>query len=98
MKLKDSTEHSQVCLMTYYGACDVSIESQGGGERLCGVRIWSNRYDPNTLAKESKTGYCFEQISHENKAWKLRNRELAPTKWTISIKRLLMLRLVMDVI
>ena len=68
MTLKDSTEHIQGCLMTYDGACDGNMESHDGVVRLCRMRIWSNRYDPTTWAKESKTGYYFGQISHENKA------------------------------
>ena len=66
--LNDSTEHIQGCLMTYDGACDGNMESHDGVVRLCRMRIWSNRYDPTTWAKESKTGYYFGQISHENKA------------------------------
>ena len=61
------------------------------------MRIWSNRYDPNSWVKESKTGYYFWQISHENKALKLHDRKLAPKTWTRSIKRLLMSRSAMGV-
>ena len=64
MALKDSTEHSHGRLM----ACDEIIESQDGVLRLCRIRVWSNRYDPTTWTKESKTGYYFGQIFHENKA------------------------------
>ena len=73
MTLKDSKYHSQGCLMTYYDACDGSIESQDSVGGLCRVRIWSNRYDPTAWAKESKTGYYFGQVSLENKASKLHN-------------------------
>ena len=34
MKLKDSTEHIQGCLMTYDGACDGNMESHDGVVRL----------------------------------------------------------------
>ena len=54
--------------MTYYGAFDGNMESHDGVVRLCMMRIWSNRYDPNTWTKESKTGYYFGLIFHENKA------------------------------
>ena len=54
--------------MTYDGACDGNMESHDGVVRLGRMRIWSNRYDPTTWAKASKTGYYFGQITHENKA------------------------------
>ena len=53
MTLKDSTEHIQGCLMTYDGACDGNMESHDGVVRLCRMRIWSDRYDSTTWAKES---------------------------------------------
>ena len=51
--------------MIYYNACDGSMESQDGVESLCKMRIWSNRYDHTTWAKESKTGNHYGQIYHE---------------------------------
>ena len=54
--------------MTYGGACDGNMESQDGVLMLCRIRIWSNQYDPTTWAIESKMGYYFGQIFHENKA------------------------------
>ena len=68
MTLKDSTKHSQGCLMAYYGARDGSKQSQDCVVMICRMRLWSNRYDTITWAKESKTGYYFGQIYHENKA------------------------------
>ena len=62
MTLKDSTEHIQGCLMTYYGACDGNKESHDGVIRLFRMKIWSNRYDLTTWTKESKTAYYFGQI------------------------------------
>ena len=56
MTLKDSTEHNQDCLMTYYDACDDSIESHNGEIGLGRESIRSNRYDPTTWTKECKTG------------------------------------------
>ena len=54
--------------MTYDGACDDNMESHDGVVRLCRMRTCFNRYDPKTWTKESKMGYYFGQISHENKA------------------------------
>ena len=66
--------------MTNDGACDGNMESHDGAVRLCGMRIWSNRNDPTTWAKERKTVYYFGQISHENKAYrKIHNRKLVST-------------------
>ena len=39
MTLKDSSEHIQECLMTYYGACDGNMEPHDGVVRLCRIRI-----------------------------------------------------------
>ena len=78
MTLKDSTDseeydvkrHIQGCLMTNDGACDGNIESHDGVVRLYRMRIRSNRYDPTTWAKESKTGYYLGKflmkIKHES--------------------------------
>ena len=56
--------------MTYDGACDGNMESHDNVVRLCRMRIWSNRYDPTTWVKESKTGTTLDKfpikIKHES--------------------------------
>ena len=66
--IRGSTEHIQRCLLTYYDDCDGNMESHDGVVRLSRLRILSNRYNPTTWAKESKTGYFLGQIYHENKS------------------------------
>ena len=51
MTSKESTEHIQDCLMTYYCARDGIFESHDGVASLCRMRIWHNRYDTTTWAK-----------------------------------------------
>ena len=49
--------------MTYDGACDGNMESDDGVVRLFRMKIRSNRYDPTTWAKESKTDKFHMKIS-----------------------------------